>query len=142
MKSAVGWEDDDVNRIRDQFKGNYFAYVGNKDITLAFYKRWLRVKLNQGKEICIELWCNYNSQHNHMSHTYKLEDYKIHVKTVVKYKVFLCDVTIDGHHYHVIYGYGIDPNMIVWNNVKNIYLGKRDARKVDNLINRFWRIRT
>ena len=42
MKDMVGWDDSDLD-IEPPLKGNYFAYIGDKDFTLAFYKDTMRI---------------------------------------------------------------------------------------------------
>ena len=42
MKDMVGWDDSDLD-IEPPLKGNYFAYIGDKDFTLAFYKSAMRI---------------------------------------------------------------------------------------------------
>src|SRR5574344_1064150 len=42
MKDMVGWDDSDLD-IEPPLKDNYFAYIGDKDFTLAFYKDIMRI---------------------------------------------------------------------------------------------------
>ena len=42
MKDMVGWNDSDLD-IESPLEGNYFAYIGDKDFTLAFYKSVMRM---------------------------------------------------------------------------------------------------
>ena len=42
MEDMVGWNDSDLD-IEPPLEGNYFAYIGDKDLTLAFYKDIMRI---------------------------------------------------------------------------------------------------
>src|SRR5574344_1860060 len=42
MKDMVGWDDSDLD-LEPPLEGNYFAYIGDKDLTLAFYKHTMRI---------------------------------------------------------------------------------------------------
>ena len=48
--------------------------------------------------------------------------------------VYRLRFSFDDRHYTIIYGYGIDNDMDVWNDIKVLYLGKVRARKVDRAI--------
>lgn len=121
----------------DKINGNYFAYIGNKHLTLAIYKNMVNVCVD-GKNVAEIWWNSEDNKHIHKSHYYTYGDITFHIKTIVNYSVHLLSVCIDGDFYNVIFGYGIDSNMKTWNKIKNRYLGKRTARKVDNLIRKFW----
>lgn len=55
---------------------------------------------------------------------------KIKVKKICN-SVFTATIFHNGDRYNILFGYGIDCNMRVWNKIKNIYLGKQNAKKVD-----------
>ena len=42
MKDMVGWDDSNIE-TESPLVNNYFAYVGDKDFTLAFYKSIMRI---------------------------------------------------------------------------------------------------
>ena len=111
MKDMVGWDDSDLD-IENPLVGNYFAYIGDKDFTLAFYKSTMRI---------------YNPTSSYDNHTIffdseRFEEWKrwelcTHVKNkgieiVVKPKRFhnyyVCHMTYDNNKYKVAFGYGVD----------------------------------
>ena len=42
MKNMVGWDDSDLDND-EPLINNYFAYIGDEDFTLAFYKNLMRI---------------------------------------------------------------------------------------------------
>lgn len=137
---------DNTFTVRGHLKGNYFAYIGDEEFTVAFYKEMVVVAVN--KEIVGDIFCNYefsevldsdgcHSYIRHKSKTWNIGGHDIHVKEVSP-SVFTATIYYKGDRYNVIYGYGIDPTPRVWNQVKVRYLGKRVSTKVDRLIEKFW----
>lgn len=121
----------------DKINGNYFAYIGNKHLTLAFYKNKVKVCVD-GKPVDEIWWNSEDTKTIHKSHYYTYGGITFHIKTITDYSIHMLSVCIDGDFYNVIFGYGIDSDMRIWNKIKVKYLGKKLARKVDNLINRVW----
>lgn len=130
----------------DHIKGNFFAYIGDEDFTIAFYKNSCKIMIN--KLPAGSIWCNYEVSEKessdgysniikHMSKVWEFDKYKIHVKTIDP-RVHLASFCYKEDQYHVIYGYGIDPTLRVWNKVKVRYLGKRTSIRVDRLIEKYW----
>lgn len=56
-----------------------------------------------------------------------------HIKEVCD-GVYRLTFGIDGKHYVILYGYGIDNNKAIWDLVKVRYLGKKRAKAVDREI--------
>lgn len=56
-------------------------------------------------------------------------------------RVYSCSVYDGQDRYFIIFGYGIANGKECWDDIKNIYLGKKNAKKVDRILNRFedWR---
>ena len=52
---------------------------------------------------------------------------------------FLAEWDYNGHHYEVIFGYGIDPDEEVWNDIKNGYGFRQDEI---NIINKWFTLET
>ena len=134
--------------IQDKLDRNFFAYVGDEDFTIAFYKT-SAVITNKNKTLYARLWYGFYSKDlgdtdvtaicRKMVRRFdiKIGDETIHLK--IKrigegeskfYMRFIYKHNI----YEIIYGYGIDPNKEVWNEVKHIYSTKKAIRIVD----RFW----
>lgn len=122
--------------------GSFFVYVGDEHLTVAAYKNGAIVIVD--KKIVHEFWesenytsnFNFASLWNHLSSYAEVDKVKFHLKAVDPGHVQWLRFTYNGNHYDIVYGYGIDPDMKVWDDVKNCYLGKSGARKVDNLYRR------
>lgn len=121
--------------------GNYYAYVGDEHLTVAVYKYTARIVLD--KETVFSLWAadDYESFSsfrlwNRLSSCVDVAGVKIYAKTILPGQVNRIHFYYNGDYYDVVYGFGIDPNMQIWDDVKNDYLGKKGARKVDNLYRR------
>jgi hypothetical protein len=63
MKDMVGWEDSDKDTYEYNGKekclklnGNYFAYIGDKDITIGFYKEQIFIAKKYEK---IKFFCKH-----------------------------------------------------------------------------------
>ena len=131
----------DTNKI----DGNFFVYVGDEHLTVATYKNGAVVIVD--KKIVHEFWESENYTPNyifaslwkHLSSYAEVDKVKFHLKAVDPGHVQWLHFTYNGNHYDIVYGYGIDPDMQVWDDVKNDYLGKKGARKVDNLYRRIRR---
>lgn len=122
--------------------GNYFAYCGNKHITVGFYKSFalfvvdgVRVKEYFGANDCED---SYDVPRKRAAQ-FNVGDVHFHIRCVGCGQWWL-QCTIDDSYYDVVYGYGIDADERVWNRVKNRYCGKDTARKVDRLYARFKRM--
>jgi hypothetical protein len=116
--------------------GNYFAFAGDGDFTLAFYKTGVLVVI--GKEPADHIWeCGYRHYGDPDRRSYRAEygGIRIRIKHVCK-NVYHLSMVYKGDYYHVVYGGGIDPDMDVWNRVKVQYLGGRGAKAVDRLYKR------
>lgn len=110
--------------------GNYFAYVGDEHLTLAFYKQHCVIMVD--KQLHLEMWGIDNFQSCRKSIHFEVASVRFHLKQLGNC-VYYISFHYNGDNYHIIYGYGIDSNREVWNNSKVRYLGKRTARVVDNL---------
>lgn len=111
---------------------NYFAYVGDKKLTLAFYKTTCTIVVD-GKVIETIWGTNKNNTTHRVLHlNYAGVDIKIN--RFVPGNVLHASLAYNGDFYHIIYGYGIDSNLKTWNKIKVQYLGKRSAKGVDKLI--------
>ena len=168
MEKSVGWIDKDLKDITDTkqyegvMNGNYMGYIGDKDLTICFYKCYERVHLgfinleNINIPSIDEMLYMSNNKINdyHLSWDYEwINDYyyseswiskkfKIEVPNYgivdvnVKYiapSVKMLWMTYKGDHYRVIYGYGIDSNWKTWNKIKVKYLGKKLSKKIDSI---------
>lgn len=115
-----------IESIPGKLDGNFFAYIGDSHVTVCFYKRYFVVFLNGGKvdEVWPGDWRSIQREY---------DGAKVRVKRIADW-VFHFSMKYNGDRYHVIYGYGIDPDKKVWDRVKVDYLGKNVSRKVDRLM--------
>ena len=111
MKDMVGWDDSDLD-IKPPLKDNYFAYIGDKDFTLAFYKDTMRIchpirsydndTIYFGSE-SFEGWKRWRN--------WIISSDK-YVEVIVKPKRFhdyyVCHMKYNGDKYKVAFGYGVD----------------------------------
>ena len=108
MKDMVGWSDNGEHGL----EGGYFAYVGDKDLTLAFYKTSMRIyhptfsydndTIFFGSEQ-FEGWKKWG-----MWTTSNHKDAKIIVKPKRFHDYYVCHMRYNGDKYKVAFGYGVD----------------------------------
>ena len=113
--------------------GNYFAYVGDEHLTLAFYKQHCVILVD--KQLQFEMWGIDNFLGCRKSIHFEVAGVQFHLKHLDN-RIYYMSFHYKGDNYHIIYGYGIDSSKETWDNCKVRYLGKRAARKVDNLYTR------
>ena len=115
MIDMVGWEDAEndtyhnYNTDKDEqlkLKGNYFAYIGDKDCTVAFYKTGLRIVERYQKEFWSECeWFN-NCYYTWSKWEKWLRGHEMKVTKRNGYYVFKWKYK--GDKYKVYFGYGVD----------------------------------
>ena len=115
-------------------RDNYLAYIGDKDITLCFYKSVVAVAING--EHTETLHCGLEHRRSYRA---EVNGAVIHIHPASKHndRVWHCEMSYKGDNYHVVFGYGIDTDMNVWNRVKVRYLGKRAAKDIDMIFGRY-----
>lgn len=110
---------------------NYFAYVGDHHFTAAFYKFEAVLLIDKAEKRYI--WgMDDATTRNRKSKWFECGGVNIHLKEITE-RSHLMSFQYKGDFYNIIYGYGIDSNPEIWHKIKNRYLGKKGARKVDNL---------
>jgi len=132
MQKSVGWSSEQ--------KGNYYAFVGNERLTVAVSRNACHIFTDKK----IFLRC-------HGMHFFDQCDVLIttnpHIKKVIRFvfdnigfrikeitfNVYMLSFSFENNHYNIIYGYGIDPDLRVWEHNKVRYLGKKGAAKVDKI---------
>lgn len=108
MEDMVGWSDDGEHSL----EGNYFAYIGDKDLTLAFYKTSMRIYCptfsydndniffgSERFEGWKKWWMWTTSNH---------KDAEIIVKPKRFHGYYVCRMKYNGDKYKVAFGYGVD----------------------------------
>lgn len=116
--------------VSNHIDGNYFAYVGDEHLTLAFYKQHCLIMAD--KVLQFEMWGIDNFLVCRKSIHFEVAGVHFHLKHLDD-RIYYMRFHYKGDNYHIIYGYGIDSSKDTWDNCKVRYLGKRAARKVDNL---------
>ena len=131
MIDMVGWEDTDedvyhdYNKDKDvplKLKGNYFAYIGDKDCTLAFYKCQIVIaeRYNDGTfGYCHEYF-------NCTNYTWlKWEKYAgeglAKVKVTKRNGYLVCKWKYKGDKYKAYFGYGVDLDYYKKYRIANYY---------------------
>lgn len=118
MIDMVGWVDTKKDTYHDyhtdkdeplKLDGNYFAYVGDEDCTLAFYKGQL-VIAERYKEGTFRYHHEY---FNCTNYTWsKWEDYAgeglAKIKVTKRNGYYVCKWKYKGDNYKVYFGYGVD----------------------------------
>ena len=113
---------------------NYFAYVGDQHFTVAFYKYTSIILVDKAEKKY--MWCLEDATHRkHKSKRFECGGVNIHMKEISD-DVYHMSFQYKGDFYNIIYGCGIDSSPKIWHKVKGRYLGKKVARKVDNLYRR------
>lgn len=129
----------DLRSVIERVDANYFVYIGDEHLTVGVYKYSVVVLIN--KVIAARYWGarpfdEERTGWERMGTKFNVGGVDFRIKAILPGQVHSLSFNYNGDYYNVVYGYGIDPNMRIWNEVKNRYLGKRGARKVDNLFNR------
>ena len=129
MEESVGCKIDGMD-------GQYFVYAGDSELVVATYKMILRVASNGELG---PMWFALNNENELYNDKKVRHEYYKGVYLTIKIVsdgVYHVKFTYKGDFYNIIYGYGIDSDFKIWNDIKVRYLGKKGARKVDNLYKR------
>lgn len=152
MKEAVGFTikniqysyirndyDKDYNIIRKRkytdivdVDGNYFSYIGDKDLLVCVYKGTLMfISNNEVVKVQRDLWLDYNLPYELQKLDFTVNGVEFNIKRLAKdrnrYKLRF---SYKGNLYEVLYGYGVDVDKDVWYDVS-----KKERRYIDNWFN-------
>ena len=112
MKDMVGWSDENEDK-KFKLNGNCFAYIGDKDFTVGFYKDTMRIH-------SIDKFYNETIYFGYEDFIgwYKWERLYLvgkdddEIELIVRPRKFhdyyICEMDYRGHHYKVAFGYGVD----------------------------------
>lgn len=118
MEDMVGWSDEDKSEVlctdlSSVLAGNYFAYIGDKDFTVCFYKNIMHI-------YCPD---EYYNEELYFSNTpfrgwrywrkwyfidFIGEEAEIIVRPRRFHDYYICTMKYRGHKYKVAFGYGVD----------------------------------
>ena len=110
MIECVGWRDGDE---KDRLDNNYFTYIGDKDLTLAFYKCGVRICRpdysyeDGGIWFGGEKFARWKYWHDWFYVHDDLADIKIYPPKW-HHNYYRCKMKYHGHKYKVAFGYGVD----------------------------------
>lgn len=143
MKEAVGWSDENLSgeSCGPHLSGNYFAYIGDKDLVIAFYKNLftiVTIEYEHGEQIL-------SKKTEYLSDTpyswWKWQDYIGDEKCTVTKRngYYIMRWTYKENRYKVYFGYGVDVNCFDKYHIVNYYRSipfflQKTTRKIkDNL---------
>lgn len=130
MVEMVGWQDCEADKYHNytnntleplNFNGNYFAYIGDSDCTLAFYKCHM-VKIEKYSDGTFERECEFFNCTNYTWskwETYATGCTKVQVTKRNGY--YVCKWNYKGDKYKVYFGYGVDLDYYKKRRIVNYY---------------------
>jgi hypothetical protein len=149
MMDMVGWEDTandtyhDYNAEKDvplKLKDNYFAYIGDKDCTIAFYKTTMRIVDKFEGDFYNKVEYFGNSEYIWR----KWESWQDGNNIIVTKRngYFVCKWKYKGDKYKVYFGYGVDYGSYKKWRIVNyyrspIYIVRKIPRWIDNVMYNF-----
>lgn len=128
MKDMVGWEDSEHDTYHDFYteedrslclKGNYFAYIGDQEYTVAFYKCTIVMAQRIDDEFRLEMEI-LNSSYYIWSKWEHLTRYGDIIVTK-RNGYYVCRWNYKGDKYKVYFGYGVDFNSYKKWHIVNYY---------------------
>lgn len=106
MEDMVGWSDKRFD--------NYFAYIGDKDFTVCFYKTMMRIysPVDDRYEEIVYFDCGPFEKWSRWRRWYYIDSVHDDVELIVLPRKFhdyyICMMKYRGHKYKVAFGYGVD----------------------------------
>ena len=128
MMDMVGWEDTEKDMYHDydaekdrplKLTGNYFAYIGDADCTVAFYKTTMRIVENVNGKFLAKTEYLYDSPYTWSKWETWLGGNIIKVTKRNGYLV--CKWKYKGDKYKVYFGYGVDLGYYKKYHIVNFY---------------------
>lgn len=115
----------------NHMEGNWFAYAGDTELVVGFYKQMVMTWYKGEQKIHWLRW-DYAGKY---SINIEVGGTKLHFKALSENKdAYYGRFRYKGDLYEVVFGYGIDPDQSTWNRVKKDYCDKKTIRFVD----KFW----
>lgn len=117
MEDMVGWSDEDKIKVlcadlSSVLAGNYFAYIGDEDLTVSFYKSLMNIHYTE--ETDENIWFGWEDfkKWSRWEKSFSVgDDYvKLMVRPRRFHDYYICTMTYRGHKYKVAFGYGVDLN--------------------------------
>ena len=109
MKDMVGWTDNHEHRL----EGDYFAYIGDKDFTIGFYKDTMRIHsvdkfYNETIFFGYEDFIGWRKWEKFYLVGKDNDEVELIVRPRRHHNYYICYMTYRGHKYKVAFGYGVD----------------------------------
>ena len=132
--------------IDNKIDGNCFAYAGDEEFTVAVYKTGA-ILTNKSDSLYMYIWDltlgdkekYWEPRISRMARdiTIQVGEMPVHIriKRLGESNVFYMRFWYKTSLYELVYGYGIDPDREVWNELKTRYANKKVIRFVDD----FWK---
>ena len=129
MMDMVGWEDTNQDTYYDcdrnknrpmKLKNNYFAYIGNKDCTIAFYKTTMLIAEKIGNDYFIKREKFGSGYYKWSKWEYWLFNSSL-VKVTKRNGYFVCKWKYNGDKYKVYFGHGVDFDYYKKRHIVNYY---------------------
>ena len=108
MEDMVGWSDE------DELNGNCFAYIGDKDFTIGFYKSTMRIHCPASliEDETIFLNGSPFKGWRYWKRWYIIDSINDTAEIIVRprrfHDYYICKMKYRGHKYKVAFGYGVD----------------------------------
>ena len=106
MKEMVGWSDNGQHDL----EGNWFAYIGDEDLTLAFYKTSMRIYNPKYHDIHVffgsENFVGWRKWVEYLFINHEIVEIKVKHRKFNDY--YVCKMTYNNDKYKVAFGYGVD----------------------------------
>ena len=121
----------DIVPNSNHMEGNWFAYAGDTELVVGFYKQMVMTWYKGEKNVHWLRW-DYAGKY---SINIEVGGTKLHFKALSENKdAYYGRFHYKGDLYEVVFGYGIDPTQSTWNRVKKDYCDKKTIKFVD----KFW----
>lgn len=118
--------------------GNWFAYIGDKEFTVAVYKTQLAIFINGKKTVNfagLYEWSEGRAAFYSNRKVVRLNTpYTQLVIRQLANMVYHAELTYKGDHYHIIYGAGVDSDPVVWHDTKHDYHMKREVKRIESTL--------
>jgi len=120
MQKAVGFtidklQDKDNEEYIYQINGNYFVYIGDKEMLICVYKTQLLIISNN--EIIHRVYganIDSYSMHDKFRLKFEVNGVKLDIKRISYGNMYLFRYWYKGNLYECIYGYGVDNSIKEW----------------------------
>ena len=109
-----------------------FPYID--ELNVSFCKTYMQYPLEGFPDTNV-YWFGYGDDKKSYRFTHNGSNY--YVKEICD-RVYRCQTNdVDGNRFFIVFGYGIDNDKNLWDDIKYIYHSKNSIRKIENILRRF-----